>query len=129
LATTRRSRGPAIQRRPLELLEAAGRLSARLRRASGRGELALDHRGEALIVRQAEQIIDLVGFAPGHQGLAGAAGIGAQQDANLGPDGADLRHDPGDLLDRAGGSVDIGLAKLGRQEMAAAKHLRSGRQQ
>ena len=115
---------PAVQRRPRELLEAARRLSARLRRRLGRGKLALDHRSEAGIARQAEQIIDAIGRAPGHQGLAGEARIGPQQDARGGPAGAELRHDPGDLLHRSGARIDVGFAKLRRQEMATAEHIK-----
>jgi hypothetical protein len=64
---------PTVRRRPRELLVAARRHSARLRRAPGRGKLALDHHGEPGVARRAEQIIDPIGFASGHQGLAGEA--------------------------------------------------------
>ena len=39
------------------------------------------------------------------------------------PARADLRHDAGDLLHRPGARVDVGLAKLRRQQMAAAEHV------
>ena len=37
------------------------------------------------------------------------------------PARADLADDPLDLLDRAGGAVDIGAPQLGRQQMPAAE--------
>src|SRR5271165_488592 len=75
-------------------------------------------------LRQAEQIIDPVHLAPDHQRLAGEPGIGPQQDAHVWPAGADPRHDPGDLLHRSGARVDVGSAKLRRQQMAAAEHIK-----
>ena len=42
----------------------------------------------------------------------------------LRPAGAELRHDPGDLLHRSGASIDVGFAQLRRQEMAAAEHVK-----
>jgi hypothetical protein len=56
---------------------------------------------------RAEQIIDPVALAPGHQGLAGKAGIGAQQNAHARPLAADLRHDARNFLNRPGRPIDV----------------------
>lgn len=60
-------------------------------------------------------------LAPGHQRLAGEAGIGAQQDAHPRPAGADLADDAGDLVDRPGRGVDVGTPQPRRQQVAAAE--------
>lgn len=73
------------------------------------------------IAGQAEQVVDGVGFAPGHQLLTGEAGIGAQHDADLGPTLTQLAHDALDLLNRAGGRVDVGGPQLGAQKVIAAE--------
>jgi hypothetical protein len=59
--------------------------------------------------------------APSHQRLAREAAVGAQQDANTRPAGTEAADDARDLLDRAGRGVDVGAAKLGRQQVPAAE--------
>jgi hypothetical protein len=64
------------------------------------------------IARQAEQEVDRVVLAPGHQRLAGKARIGAQQDPHRGPALPDAGDDPRHLLEAAGAGVDIGRAQF-----------------
>ena len=83
-----------------------------------------DARLKPRVARQAEHVVDLVGLAPGHQGLAGKAGIGAQHDLHPRPARADLRHDARHLLDRPGAAVDVRAPQLRRQKMPAAEHVK-----
>ena len=94
------------------------RLALGARRPTARSSISLDQPG---VAGEAEQEVDAVGLAPGHQRLAGKAAVGAQQDAHPRPAGADLADDARDLLDRAGRGVDVGAAQLGRQQMPAAE--------
>ena len=112
---------PAVARRPGEVLEAARRLSAG--RALGRclGQLAGDLGLQAHVPRQAEQVVDAVGLAPRHQRLAGEAGIGSQHDPDLRPAASDLMHDPLNLLEGPGRSVDVGRPQLGRKKVTTAE--------
>ena len=50
--------------------------------------------------------------------------VGPQQDAHIQQADAQPRHDPGDHLRRSGARIDVGFAKLRRQEMAAAEHVK-----
>ena len=52
------------------------RLRLRPRLAQGVGDARLQPR----VARQAEHVVDRVGLAPGHQGLAGEAGVAAQHE-------------------------------------------------
>jgi len=54
----------------------------------------LDHGCQPLVARQPEHKIHAVFFAPRHQALARKAAIGPQQDAHIGPAGADRAADP-----------------------------------
>jgi hypothetical protein len=65
-------------------------------------------------------------LAPCHEGLAGKAGIAAQQDACPRPAVADLRHDPCDLIDRPSRPIDVGAPQPGHQQMPAAEDVEMG---
>ena len=84
-------------------------------------DLGRQHRLQARIGRQAEQVSDTIGLAPRHQLLAAEARIAAQHDPHLRPAGPDAGDDPGDLVDRAGGPVDVGGAQLGAEQEPAAE--------
>ena len=112
---------PAVQGLVAEILEAACRRAGLLGLGLGRRELGRDFLHQARIAGEAEDVIDPVLLAPDHQRLAGEARIGAQNDPHLRPAGADLRHQPRDLLDRAGAGVDVRPAQLGHQQMVAAE--------
>ena len=86
-----------------------------------RDQLGNDRLLQPVVAGQAEQEVHAVGLAPRHQGLAGEAGIAAQQNACLRPAAADLRHDPRDFLDRPGRAIDVRAAQLGRQQVPAAE--------
>ena len=72
------------------------RLASSSAPASSTGELA----SQARVAGEAEDEVDAVRLAPGHQRLAGEAAVGAQQDPNPRPAGADLPDDARDLLKR-----------------------------
>jgi hypothetical protein len=87
------------------------------------GKFAADRADQPAVLRQAEQEIDPVQFAPLHQRLAAEAAIGAQQDAHPRPAGADLPDDARGLLDCPGRAVDVGPAQFGGQQMPAAEDI------
>ena len=86
--------GPCLQRAIAELGEQARRLAALPRARLGPVQGRLQAGREPLVARQAEDVIDPVRLAPGHQRLAGEAGVGAQHDLDRRPAGADLPDDP-----------------------------------
>ena len=102
-----------------------------MKRRAGRPlRMALERGGDQLrlhrllqprVARQAEHVVHAIGLAPGHQGLAGEAGIAAQQDARPRPAAADAADDPRDLLHRAGRAVDVRAPQLRRQQVTAAE--------
>ena len=106
---------PAVARVPGKVLEAARRLAGLLAPLGGRGKLGFDLTDQPAVARQAEQKVDAVGLAPGHQPIASKARSGAQQNAHLRPAGADLGDDPRHLLDAAGAAIDVGWAQFARQ--------------
>ena len=76
---------------------------------------------EPRVARQAEDIIDPVRLAPGHQRLAGEARIGAQHDLDRRPAGADPPDDPFHLVRRPGAGIDVRPPQLRGQKMVAAE--------
>jgi hypothetical protein len=114
---------PAIERTPLEILEAARRAAGLLGRGFRRGKLLFDHGDEAVVAGEPEQVIHAVLLAPRHQRLARKATVGSQQDARKRPAGADLPDDPRNLLDATRTGVDVGAAQLGRQQVPATEHV------
>jgi hypothetical protein len=106
-----------------EVLEAPLRLAASAVLSLRLGKLDRDLGDQPGVLGQAEEIVDLIVFAPGHQVIAGEAGIRPQQNAYLGPGLADPGDDPRHLLDRAGAGIDIGLAQPGAEEMPPAKDI------
>src|SRR5690349_18988551 len=103
---------PAVAGRPLELLEAPRRLAGGFALLLGGSQFTGNLGDQPLVLGQAKQKIDAIDLAPAHQGLAGKPRIGAQHDAHRAPAGADLRDDARRLLDRSGGSVDVGAPQL-----------------
>ena len=89
----------------------------------GPGQLDLDLLDQPRVAGQAEQVVDPVGLAPGHQRLPREAAVAAQHDPHPRPAGADLADDARHLLDGAGGGVDVGAPELGRRQMPAAEHI------
>ena len=114
---------PAVERAPLEVLEAARRLSALLGHRPGSGKLRLDHGDQPRVARQPEHIVHAICLAPRHHGLTRKAAIGPQQDAHIWPAGADLPDGPLDLLHATGAGVDVGGAQLGGQQVPPAEHV------
>ena len=92
---------PAVERAPSEVGEAArgGGLGQALGRRQR--ESVGDGPDQALVAREAEDVIDAVGLAPAHQCIAGKARIRPQQDLDPWPARPNLGDDALDLLDRA----------------------------
>jgi hypothetical protein len=121
LATTRRRRlqlSCVVQRKSAK--RRAGRPVASAY-VLGPGERDVDVLDQPGIARQAEQEVDAVLLAPGHQRLPREAAVAAQHDAHPRPAGADLADDARYLLDRAGRGVDVRAPELRRQQVAAAE--------
>src|SRR3954463_1114981 len=76
---------PALVGPIVELGEPPGSLACLLVVAFGLMHLSADDPAQPLIALQAEDIIDLVLFAPAHQPLAAEARVGAQDDLHLRP--------------------------------------------
>ncbi len=114
---------PAVQRAPSQVGEAAGGTPLRQARPFGRGQVGGDGADQALVAREAEHIGDAVRLAPSHQGVAGKARIGAQEDLHPRPPGPDLGYDAFDLVDRAGRRIDVRAPELGREQVPAAEHV------
>jgi hypothetical protein len=134
LATTRRSRlqlsrawppergwGPVPQPggQAGEVGEAAGENALGQALGCGFGQLRGDGADQALVARQAEDVIDGVGLAPRHQLLPSKAGIRAQQDLHPRPTRPDLADDAGYFI-RGTGGLAAGLG-TGPNPVAAAK--------
>ena len=79
---------------------------------------------QAAIAGQAEQIVHLIVLTPGHQLLSGKAGVGPQQDLDLGPAGAQVGDDALDLVEGAGGGIDVGGSQQGAEQMAAREDVK-----
>ena len=73
---------------------------------------------EPAVAGQAEEVID-ARLAPGHQLLAGAAGVGAEQDPHLGPAPADAGDEARHRVLGAGRGVDVRAPELRRQQLPA----------
>src|SRR3712207_2660117 len=112
---------PAVQGGPAEVLEAARRLARPGRRLLGPGQIDGEFLDQAGVAGQAEDEVDAAGLAPGHERLAGEAGIRSEQDPNTGPAGADPADDALDLPEGSGRAVDVGAAELGRRQVSAAE--------
>ena len=88
---------PAVERMPEDVGEPARR--AALCQALGLCEIFGDCPDQALVAGQPEDVIDGICLAPNPQLVPGKAGVGAQQDLDPRPAGADLVDDPRHLLD------------------------------
>ena len=109
---------------PGKVLEAALGFARPLAQLGRRGEFGSDLADQSAIARQAEQKVDAVVLAPGHQPVAGKARIGAQQNTYCRPAASNVGDDPAHLFDAAGTRVDVGRAQFGRQQMPAAEHIK-----
>jgi hypothetical protein len=107
---------PAVQGAPREVGEAAHR--AALGQALGFSESALvgDRADQALVARETEDVVHAVRLAPCHQFVAGKARIGAQQDLDPRPPGADLADD---AFDSSRAPADASI--FDRRSLAASR--------
>ena len=83
--------------------------------------LGADDLLQPLIARQAEDVIDMVCFAPAHQFFAAEAGVGAQHDLHFGPALAQLRHDAAHFFDRARSRILVGRPQPRAQQLVAGE--------
>jgi hypothetical protein len=114
---------PAVPRRPGEVAEASGWLTARFGFDARCFDFCRDLGGQPLVARQPEQIIDPVVLAPRHQRFSCKSTVGAQQNAHARPAGTDAADNAPDLVHRARGGVDVRAAQLGCEQMATAEHV------
>ena len=113
---------PTVERAPEEVGKAAGGSAPGQAISRGHGEVIGDGVDQALVARQAEDVVDTVGLAPDHQLLAGKAGLGPEQDLHPRPPGADLADDAGQFIPGAGGRIDVRPPELGGEEVPATEH-------
>ena len=100
---------PAVQRAPDQVGEATRGTALCQALLLGRSQLVGDGVDQALVAGEAEDVVDAVVFAPGHEPIASEAGICPQQDLHAWPAGAYLGDDAGALLDRASRGVPRGV--------------------
>jgi hypothetical protein len=112
---------PTVQRAIGKVLEDAGRLPGAGELLPGLRQFRSQLLQQAAVPGQAEQVIDAVVLAPGHQVLAGKAAVAANHDGHLLPDGTDAGNDAGQVLQGAGAGVDGGGPQQGQQGMIATK--------
>ena len=65
--------------------------------------------------------VDLMLLTPPHQLLPGKAGVGPQQDLDLGPDGAQAGDDALDLGEGVRGGINVGGLEQGREQRAVGE--------
>ena len=124
LAMTRRSRLQLLRVDQLNSLNRRAGLPLVLLSFFGLDELRRNRPRQTLVLRQAEDVVDTVCFAPRHHSLAGKARIGSQQDTHVRPGLANLPDNAGDFLHRTGRGVDVRAAQLGCQQLIAAEHIK-----
>jgi hypothetical protein len=78
---------------------------------------------QALVTREAEDVVDAVRLAPRHQLVPGKARVGPEQDLHPGPARPDLGDDARHLVLGPRRGVDVGAAKLRRQQMLTAEDI------
>ena len=79
-------------------MKSSGGLAGRGVLGGGRGEPVFDLSQQAGVAGEAEDAVDPVGLAPGHQLVPGEAGIRPEQDLDARPAHADLGDDARDLF-------------------------------
>ena len=102
LATTRRVR---LQLSSVRQAKSAKRRAGRIlgpALSRGLGELFGDRADQALVAGEAEEIIDPMVLAPGHELVPGKAEIRPQQDLDPGPVRPDLAEDALELIEGPG---------------------------
>src|SRR5262249_33703282 len=89
---------PAVERGPLEILEAARRLAGPPALRLRPRHLTCDLGDQPGILGQSEEKVHTVRLAPGHQLFPRKAAVGAHENANLRPTLADVGDNATDLL-------------------------------
>jgi hypothetical protein len=84
-------------------------------RALRQYQFTFDGAGETRMAREPEDVVNAVVFALIHKVFTNKAAVGSQDDAQVGPALADLRHDARDLLFGAVGRILVGASELGRE--------------
>ena len=108
---------------PGKVLEAALGFARPLAQLGRRGEFGSELADQSAIARQAEQKVDAVVLAPGHQPVAGKARIGAQQNTYCRPAASNVGDDPAHLFDAAGSGPTIlaGRERIKRQTITVCR--------
>ena len=88
------------------------------------GQFICDQGFQPLIAGEAENVVNAVGLAPGHQVLAAEARIRPKPDVDVRPALPDLRDDQGDLFLGAGRGVDVRGPEFRQQQLPAAENIK-----
>ncbi|CAB4243990.1 protein of unknown function [Methylacidimicrobium sp. AP8] len=112
---------PAAQGAVGKLGKEAGRLATRLVQTTGLLHRPLNGPAQALVARQAEEVVDLMGFAPSHDLFPAEARIGPEHDPDSGPTGTELFHDPAHLRKGARRRILVRWPKPDAKELIASK--------
>jgi hypothetical protein len=90
----------------------------------GLGKLPRNHLNQAIVLRQAEDVADVIGLAPRHQRLPRKARIGSQHNAHRSPTLAKLPDYAGDFFHRTRRGIDIRWPQLRRHQLIAQEHIK-----
>ena len=123
LPTTRPAPRPRTLRAVPELPEPPRGIAGRQTTPPGLSERLLDPPLQALIAGKPEHVVHALGPAPRHDLLAREARVPPQDDPGFRPSGANLRHDPGQLRNRAVARVPIRRPKSSQQQVLAAEQV------
>src|SRR5262249_45516124 len=85
--------------------------------------LVADQLEQPWVLGQPQEVIDAVGFTPGHDRIAAESAVAAEDDRDLGPGSADPRTEPLNLLQGSGAGIDVRGAEPGTQQMIAAENV------
>lgn len=113
--------GPALLSVVGEVGKEADRLLLLVEEVLSLGQLRRDGLLEAGVAGQTEEEVALMLLTPPHQLLPGKAGVGPQQDLDLGPDGAQAGDDALDLGEGVRGGINVGWPEQGREQMAVGE--------
>ena len=85
--------------------------------------LGADDPAQPLVAPQAEDVIDAVVFAPGHQRFTAEPGLGPQHDLYLRPTPTQLRNDAACFLNRTRGRILVGRTEPCTEQLVAGEDI------
>ena len=112
---------PPLQRRVSKIFEATRSLAHPFVLGLGSCQFIRNLGRQPEILRQPQNVINFVAFAPSHNILTGKAGITPQNDLHVGPTFANRRDKMFHDLHHSGTAVDVRRPQFRRQKMLSAK--------